>query len=541
MAAAAHPAAPATPSLHSAPSRRPLPHGACNFRDLTLGPRAPSCGCRRFWGDDARTKSVSLNGGTCEVDECTPWCVCGHHACYHEFSERQAAASAKGNGNSSALLAPRHAVLHTQEPIYVQLVSAKSGELARFALEPRQAVLGQDEDDSAVSFDDTLLGQEQRKDDGRDVTSNPVQHTIGGNQNRTEELLSTIGPFNACRVSSPASIASVLPPVPSVCLLDSRDLRPISPAPLCDYNQPHPRDQTPGAPGFIHDASGLGLALQSGRIGDNNIHWSLSPTIADEQTGDVVKFLDKSALPSTRHNSADHRASPSRAFMQHVLNGRSMRPPLNVTYTPNAVALEDVIQSATEVATPSVRDTPDLRGLDQTLQDTKALVDVLSQNLADAELDRTDCVRDNSSGDNPEAAHNYHSPASLSNSQHDSHSTALKLVPSTLHRLVHHLRWVHNHLAKEPNVSTSILNLGNRLEALENASFNHVPADELHHQFELIDGRLLDVETRMEDHDKLRAAMDADQSSREITSKRRALAVYENTSFASNASFSTLR
>lgn len=539
MAAAAHPAAPVTPSPHST-SRRPLPHGACNFRDLSLGPKAPSCGCRRFWCDGSRISSASQGDGTREVDEYTPWCICAHHACYHEFNERQAAANAKGNRQSSAPLAPRHTILHTQEPIYVQLVPAKSGEHARLVVGSRQVVLGHDENEVAIGSNDTSAGQEQRQGDGRDVTSSPVQHTIGRSQHRTEELLSTTEPFNARPVTPPAySTSSVLPPVPSVCLLNSHDLRPISPEPPHEDKQPHTRDQPSAAPSFICGASGLGFALQSGRIGDNNIHWSLSPTIADEQTGHTVKFLDKSAPPSTMQNSADHRVSPSRAFMQHILNGRSKGPPLNATYAPNAVALEDVIQSATEVATPSVRDTPDLRGLDQTLQDTKALVDALSQDLAAAELDRRDCAGDDLSGvsHRPEAAHNHHSPALLSNSQHGSYHAALRLVPSTLQQLVSHLRWVHDHLAMEPNVSTSILNLGNRLEALENASFNHVPADELHHQFELIDGRLLDVETRMDDHDKLQAAVDADQSSRETTLRKRALAVNASTSFVSNASF----
>ncbi|KAI2625615.1 hypothetical protein GGR54DRAFT_507923 [Hypoxylon sp. NC1633] len=75
-----------------------LPGGPCNFVDLSHGANGPKCGCRRFWSRgafSARTgrggspASVSpgfangFNGNTTPVDE-TAWCMCSHHACFHD-------------------------------------------------------------------------------------------------------------------------------------------------------------------------------------------------------------------------------------------------------------------------------------------------------------------------------------------------------------------------------------------------------------------------------------------------------------------------
>ncbi|PSR97067.1 hypothetical protein BD289DRAFT_126499 [Coniella lustricola] len=54
-----------------------LPGGPCNFVDLTHGPNGPRCGCRRFWSRHV-TGTSSYN-----VDQMS-WCMCSHHACFHE-------------------------------------------------------------------------------------------------------------------------------------------------------------------------------------------------------------------------------------------------------------------------------------------------------------------------------------------------------------------------------------------------------------------------------------------------------------------------
>ncbi|OLN85966.1 hypothetical protein CCHL11_05375 [Colletotrichum chlorophyti] len=70
----------------------PLPGGGCNFVDLTPGANGAKCGCRRFWSRFAVGRAYTDNLGT----DNTVWCMCSHHACYHDeghaASEAQAPA-----------------------------------------------------------------------------------------------------------------------------------------------------------------------------------------------------------------------------------------------------------------------------------------------------------------------------------------------------------------------------------------------------------------------------------------------------------------
>ncbi|KAK9445508.1 hypothetical protein VB005_00620 [Metarhizium brunneum] len=56
-----------------------LPNGSCNFVDLTPGATGAKCGCRRFWPRQAMGNPVAGQSG---------WCMCAHHACYHDERSR---------------------------------------------------------------------------------------------------------------------------------------------------------------------------------------------------------------------------------------------------------------------------------------------------------------------------------------------------------------------------------------------------------------------------------------------------------------------
>ncbi|WYZ41573.1 hypothetical protein EsH8_V_000468 [Colletotrichum jinshuiense] len=58
----------------------PLPGGACNYVDLTPGANGAKCGCRRFWSRFAVGRAYTDNLGT----DNSVWCMCSHHACYHD-------------------------------------------------------------------------------------------------------------------------------------------------------------------------------------------------------------------------------------------------------------------------------------------------------------------------------------------------------------------------------------------------------------------------------------------------------------------------
>ncbi|KAI5244902.1 hypothetical protein E4T43_03460 [Aureobasidium subglaciale] len=53
-----------------------LPNGSCNFRPLSSGSQAATCGCRRFWLD----KPLDSHNGSSVL------CACGHHACFHDVT-----------------------------------------------------------------------------------------------------------------------------------------------------------------------------------------------------------------------------------------------------------------------------------------------------------------------------------------------------------------------------------------------------------------------------------------------------------------------
>lgn len=56
-----------------------LPQGGCNFVDITPGSMGARCGCRKFW----TRPTIGIPMGTPTGDS-SGWCMCSHHACYHE-------------------------------------------------------------------------------------------------------------------------------------------------------------------------------------------------------------------------------------------------------------------------------------------------------------------------------------------------------------------------------------------------------------------------------------------------------------------------
>ncbi|KAJ2969921.1 hypothetical protein NUW58_g9854 [Xylaria curta] len=79
------------PLTTNAPS---LPGGPCNYVDLTPGAGGHKCGCRRFWsrasfGGPERGSPIGFppgfaNGFANGYEDQTPWCMCSHHACFHD-------------------------------------------------------------------------------------------------------------------------------------------------------------------------------------------------------------------------------------------------------------------------------------------------------------------------------------------------------------------------------------------------------------------------------------------------------------------------
>ena len=274
--------------------------------------------------------------------------------------------------------------------------------------------------------------------------------------------------------------------------------------------------------------SGLGLVMQND--GSKPFH-SPTPTVVDD-------YGDLNNIPSTRRTSIDdgeQRWSPNRALMQQILNQRRQTIPTLPLNTLHETGInqpeEERIMSATEVATPSVGGTPDFTGLQQTIHETRALIKTISESQAATTQDVV------------AASVGHRSPASANHGATDEQPTvpipagALARLPGTLQRLLPYLETVHSHLQTYPHLSTSIKALFERVDVLENMSFSHVPMEELNDRFDGVDLRLLHLESRTDEHDKLHSAIEDEGGSSKQSGIKAGLGSFtSNISFRSNGS-----
>lgn len=316
--------------------------------------------------------------------------------------------------------------------------------------------------------------------------------------------------------SLPSTVSML--PIPSMCMLDSQYLRPmddvITSRSQCATSaaaRNHANDRmSPTA-----NATGLGLTLSQSAASHQTKAQADQP-----QPGQGSPFGDSQPqLSSTISSVSGHRprVSPSRAFMQSIMEHRRAVPALEIhDAILDPTNPEDVLGSATEVATPSITNTPDLRTVEQTVTAAKDLTEWLTKSLADA-------ARSNSiaADDGHQRATTPEVPASPRESfpgmgqvvSPPSNSPVVK-IQSALTKLGSHLSMLQSYVNTYPSLSGSIKVLAERIDNLESMSFNNVHGDEVADRFEHLDGRLLDIEHWREDHDKHHAAIDADNSVR---------------------------
>jgi hypothetical protein len=201
---------------------------------------------------------------------------------------------------------------------------------------------------------------------------------------------------------------------------------------------------------------------------------------------------------------------------------------------PNTYNPDDFLLSATEVATPSNANTPDLGVAEQAVHETKELVDTLMRLTSQAESHTVQELRPASVTSATSA------PLLLTNSPAlpaEQLQQALRSgSPQVLQKLVSYLGPLHNLLTSMPSVAGTMQQLTTRMDYLENSSnpsFNHMPPEEIQQLYDVHDVRLLELETRMNHHEELHRSIDADQSSNSHT-RRRIVDVTE--SFGSNQS-----
>ena len=79
-----------------------LPSGGCNYTNLASGANAARCGCKKYW--DKALVGSNTNAGA------TGFCMCEHHACYHDgFPDKHSFAA------SNAQQVLRESVVHAQD------------------------------------------------------------------------------------------------------------------------------------------------------------------------------------------------------------------------------------------------------------------------------------------------------------------------------------------------------------------------------------------------------------------------------------------
>jgi hypothetical protein len=467
------------------PSRRALPAGPCNYRDAAFGP----CGCDQFW-DKSSADLHHASEHNRPDSERVPWCVCGHHACFH-------------------LKVSRAPALHTLPPCDGRCQWLPGAECSLHT--------------TALPFEHT-----QQVEAAHDMFSRRANTTPRpGPSQRLEQPPASEANEPGRPVQRPVTPSqastSGLPGIPSLCRL-SHDRRPVAD----DEARSHVAQARPSGPG-------LGLSMMNlESMGDIDHQQPYSPTVADDSVPPPATdgVLEK---PSPRGHSATagkHFFSPLRGPLQHILDfnrNLQLNPPSDTI--PDTCEPGFYNQSATEVATPSAAATPELCAADRAVQDGKNLLETLSQLTSNMPQ---------LGGSSNKFASATHAPAHqrlLTNApsvqQQEQLQNALRSAsPQALQKLTSYLAPLHNLLVSIPNVANTMRDLGHRLEVLENGSFNYVQPDELHQTLELYDDRLMGLEYRMDDHEKLHKAIDADNSS--SRNQRRIDAVTD--SFASNHS-----
>jgi len=288
--------------------------------------------------------------------------------------------------------------------------------------------------------------------------------------------------------SNSPSIAttSSLPRLPSMCLLS------------------HDRYSAKAAAqeGALPSLVGLGLsALDHNHGGSHPVPVERAQSVASTVPDDFVYDPPPSALQGE-----------GPAFDAVLDFNRSLHLDVSGDTIPNTFNMETIVQSATEVATPSIANTPDLAAVDQAVNNGKQALEALLHLASSMDHQRATDAAPGSVKSAPSPQRLL--PNSPRLSQDQLHKALKSASPPSLQQLTSYLPSLYNLLSAIPNVANTMRELSDRLSMLEsNNSFNYVHPDEVQERYDNVDGRLLHLESRMDDHDTMHQAIDADSGS----------------------------
>jgi hypothetical protein len=470
-------------STHGKPYR--LPNGPCNFTNLTVGGASPPrCGCQRFWDQLEHTQTTSgkeLGGVTRDQPG---FCHCSHHACYHDLLPTRSFTSQQVGASGTLRLSSQH---------------SKRGESSlsnRFPSQNTECHISQSRQASTSDETDTAGIHGGKKTQSQ------------ANKHLTESGLPDTGLSDRQRQSD--SIAPGLPPIPSQCYL--------------------PPDISSGG------ISGHSQSFQSFPGVKGNLSVGNSPNDHAPQS----------------NRSGQNIVSPLQIFTSDQL-------------LPSGVGEGDsFVQSATELLTPSPRRSPDPGSeskFEHHVASLQSVLDILVSNGRQVtgskllgEINELSSIKDGAvdglSIGQPgppqladECGPSGHSPSNI---------TAIAIRPTTevtnldtlggdglglllARPTLFHLESILKHVSAHPTLSTRVQNHEQRIDLLENVSCSYASAQEVHEGFDLADERIGEVESRVEELEKVQAAMN-DVSG--VSSFRRRLQYHDdvNSSMASQTS-----
>ncbi|ROV94556.1 hypothetical protein VMCG_08162 [Cytospora schulzeri] len=190
-----------TPPPPPSPS---LPGGPCNFVELSHGPNGPKCGCRRFWSSQATGQ------GNRTTDQ-TGWCMCSHHACFHD--------DAQNTQNTQAVPAPMPEDVPGQENEKPRSNRAPLSPVQDFtSFHMPSGLGGAAMDFAALNFNSfqSNLGLGANTPQYHSAEYHPPQSIPPGPAPDTDSLPDTLSWRN---FNSSQGGQTPLPPIPSPCLM----------------------------------------------------------------------------------------------------------------------------------------------------------------------------------------------------------------------------------------------------------------------------------------------------------------------------------
>ncbi|KAE9968965.1 hypothetical protein EG328_007150 [Venturia inaequalis] len=329
----------------------------------------------------------------------------------------------------------------------------------------------------------------------------------GGDQVRYE--------YSCARDNASNTSPPVLPSLQSFSI-NSSELRAFNGYDINDLAQPQAAPSPAGA--YTHN--GLGLTLYERSVRQAR-QLTQSPTVADSSAAEEVP-QQNSYLPSTMQASSDagpRNISPTPGFLHRIMDGRHAGPVLDISSIGNGSnTVEDFVHSATELTTPNSADnTPDLGRLHRLVQDARQAINTVTK------LEVSPAAPSEVSPGHIVAVQDSQTPQAIPTcdpsptKEADPVRAAIRKMPVILQQLAPMLNSLQGYLSRNPDISIheSINSLSKRMDSLENASFSHVPPEHINQQFENVDGRIIDLENRVDEHGRIIGAYDPGESLQE--------------------------